>query len=346
MVDVRPTELADVDETVDAVEVDERPEVDDVRDGALDDVADVELVDDLLADLLALLLEDRAPREHDVVAVAVHLDDTAVELLPDVFGKILHAADVDQRGREEAADAEVEDEAALDDLDHGALHRSARLVGLLDTLPGLLEARPLLAEDETPVGVFFLHDERVDLLAELHLVRGVDVLADGELVDGDDAFALVSDVDEDLVLVDAHDLSGDDVAFGKDRDGRVVVRHDLAVDLDEVAFAALDDLGSVAGQRRRRGGGRLGGGGLGGRRLGGGAHGRGGGRGGGLGRFVGHRSVFLPVAAVRRLSGWERPGNRDRAANRGIIPCAGARAKGARRPRIGREARDRRPTSP
>ena len=159
-------QLADVDEAVDAVQVHEGAEVDDVADGALDDVAHVELVDDLLADLLALLFEDRAAAEHHVVAVAVHLDDAAVELLAHVLLQVLHAPDVDQRGRQEAAHAEVEDEAALDDLDDRALHGLAALEGRLDALPRLLELGALLAEDQAPVGVFLLHDQGVDLLAE------------------------------------------------------------------------------------------------------------------------------------------------------------------------------------
>ena len=60
VVDVRPRELGDVDQAVDAVEVDERAEVDDVRDLALDDQARLQAVEDLLALLLALLLEHRA----------------------------------------------------------------------------------------------------------------------------------------------------------------------------------------------------------------------------------------------------------------------------------------------
>ena len=150
VVDVRPAELADVDEAVDAVEVDEGAEVDDVADRALDDVAHVELVDDLLADLLALLFEDGAAAEDHVVAVAVHLDDAAVELLADVLLEVLHAADVDQRGRQEAAHAEVEDEAALDDLDDGAGDRLAALEGALDALPGLLERARFLLRMRRP----------------------------------------------------------------------------------------------------------------------------------------------------------------------------------------------------
>ena len=48
VVDVRPRQLGDVDQAVDAVEVDERTEVDDVRDLALDDVAGLQTIEDLL----------------------------------------------------------------------------------------------------------------------------------------------------------------------------------------------------------------------------------------------------------------------------------------------------------
>ena len=128
---------------------------------------------DLLADLLALLLEDRAAGEHDVVAGAVELDHLALELLAHELVEVLDAADVDQRGGQEAAHAEVEDQAALDDLDHGALDRLAGLRGLLDPAPRLLEAGALLGEDQATLLVLLGEDQRVDLLAELDLLRGL-----------------------------------------------------------------------------------------------------------------------------------------------------------------------------
>jgi hypothetical protein len=73
----------------------------------------------------------------------------------------------------------------------------------LDAPPRLLEARALLGHDEAAVLVLLGEDQRVDLLAELDLVVRVDVLADRQLVGGDDPLALVADVDEDLVVVDA-----------------------------------------------------------------------------------------------------------------------------------------------
>ena len=154
-----------MDQPVHPVEIDERAEVDDVRDRALDDVARVEPVEDRLTHLLALVLEDGAAREHDVVARAVELDHLAAELLAEELVEILDAADVDERRREEAANAEVEDQAALDDLDHPAVDGLAALGRRLDRLPGELEAGALLREEQAPLRVLLRHHERVDLVA-------------------------------------------------------------------------------------------------------------------------------------------------------------------------------------
>src|SRR3954466_10798992 len=120
--------------------------MDDFGDRALHDLARLQAVEDLLAHLLALLLEHRAAREHDVVARAVQLDHLALDLLAEEVVEVLDAADVDERGGQEAAYPEVDDEAALDHLDHGALDRLARLGGGLDAAPGLLEAGALLRQ--------------------------------------------------------------------------------------------------------------------------------------------------------------------------------------------------------
>jgi len=166
------------------------------------------------------------------------------------------AADVDQRGGQEATHPEVEDEAALDDLDHISLDRFARLGGGLDAAPGPLEAGALLGEDEPAVGVFLGQDEGVDLLALLNLVGRIDRLADRELVGGNDPLRLVADVDQDLVLIDPHDLALDDVALLEGDHRRRVVGHDLAVDFEQQAARAL--YRRAGGSLRSRGQGRIG----------------------------------------------------------------------------------------
>jgi hypothetical protein len=218
-----------VDQPVHAVQVDEGAEVDDVRDRSVDDVARVEPVQDRLPHLLPLVLEDGAAREDDVVARAVELDHLRAQLLAEELVQILDAADVDERCGQEAAHAEVEDESALDDLDHLAGHRLARFRRLLDRLPRHLEARALLGEDQAAFGVLLGEHESVDLVADADLVGRVDGAADRQLRHRDDALRLVADVDEDLVLVDAHDGAVHDLALVDRREGRVVIGDALAV---------------------------------------------------------------------------------------------------------------------
>src|SRR5581483_6061572 len=229
MVDVAPRQLGDVDEAVHPLQVDEGAEVDDVGDRPLDDVARVQTIENRLAHLLALVLEDGAARQHDVVPRPVELDHLAAELLPEVLVEVLHAADVDERRRQEPTHAEVEDEAALDDLDHAAGDGIALLVRGLDRLPRDLEACALLQEDQATLGILLRHHERGDLVADRDLVGRMHRPADRELADGDDAFGLVTDVDEDFVLVHTDDGAVDDLALVDRREGRLVVRNQLAV---------------------------------------------------------------------------------------------------------------------
>ena len=242
VVDVRPRELRDVDQAVHAVQVDECAEVDDVGDLSLHHVARLQLVENLLALVLALLLEHRAAREDDVVARAVQLDHLRAQLLAEELVQVLHAADVDERRRQEAAHAQVEDQATLDDLDHAAVDGLAGLGGALDVLPGQLEPRALLREDQAPFGVLLREHQRVDLVAERDLVGRVDRPADRELGDRDDPFRLVADVDEHLVLVHADDGAVHNLPLVDLGEGRVVVRNQLAVrSFDPDAGLALHD---------------------------------------------------------------------------------------------------------
>ena len=204
--------------------------------------ARLQAVEDLLALLLALLLEHGAPRQDDVVARPVELDDLALDLRGEVLVEVRHAADVDERGGQEAAHPEVDDEPALDDLDDRALDGLAGLGRRLDAPPRLLEAGALLGHDQAAVLILLGEDEGVDLLAHLDLVVRVDGLADRKLVGGDDPLALVADVDENLVVVDPDDDAGDDLALLEKGERRVVVRDDLAVDLEQQAVRTLDDL--------------------------------------------------------------------------------------------------------
>ena len=185
------------------------------------DLALLELLEEGRADLGLRLLEPRTARQDHVVAVLVELDDLGLDLLADVRLEVADAAHLDERGREEATQADVEDEATLDDLDDGAGDDAVLLLDLLDRAPGALVLRTLLGQDQAAFLVLLLEDEGLDLVADVDDLVGVDVVLDGQLARGDDALGLVADVEQDLVPVDLDDATLDDVAVVEVLDRRV-----------------------------------------------------------------------------------------------------------------------------
>ena len=81
MLDAAPGEIGDVQQAVDAAQVDERAVIGDVLDDALDDRAFVQRRQELLALLAQARFEHGAARDDDVVALAVELDDLELERL-------------------------------------------------------------------------------------------------------------------------------------------------------------------------------------------------------------------------------------------------------------------------
>ena len=181
----------------------------------------VQLVEELAAHLGLGLLQPGAAGQHHVVAVLVELDDLGLDLLADVRLQIADATHLDQRCGQEAAQADVEDQAALDDLDDGALDGLVLFLELFDGAPGALVLRTLLGQDQAAFLVLLGEDQGFDLIADGHNLIGVDVVLDGELAGRDDAFGLVTDVEQDFVTVNLDDRPFDDVAIVEVFDGFV-----------------------------------------------------------------------------------------------------------------------------
>ncbi len=171
------------------------------------------MVEERLALLGLLFLEVGAAGEHDVVAVAVELDDLGLDLLTDVRVEVAHPAQLDERSREEAAQADVDYQTALDHFDHRATHRAALVGDLLDAVPGTLVLSPLLGEDEPALFVLLVEDKSLDPLTDLDHLARVDVVADRQFLGGDDPLGLVADVEHRSIAVHGHHSALDDVAF-------------------------------------------------------------------------------------------------------------------------------------
>ena len=246
VVDVLPGQLGDVDEAVHAAQVHEGTEVDDAGDHALAALAGLEVGEEVLALLLLRLLEPGPTGQHDVVAVLVELDDLGLEAAADVGLQVPDPAELDERGGQEAAEADVQDQAALDDLDDRTGDDALLLLDLLDRAPGPLVLGPLLGQDQAAFLVLLLEDKGLDLVTDRDDLVGVDLVADRELPVGDDALGLVADVEQDLVPVDldhraGHQLTVLDVDHG--RGHGVVQGHATEVVLDDLAGCVVGDGG-------------------------------------------------------------------------------------------------------
>src|ERR1700729_527000 len=221
VVDVLPGQLRHVHQAVHAAQVDERAEVDDRRHDALADLAPAQRVEEGVAHLGLGLLEPGAAGQHHVVAVLVQLDDLGFDLPADVRLQVADPAHLHQRSGQEAAQPDVQDQAALDDLDDGAGDDAVLFLDALDGAPRALVLRPLLGQDQAAFFVFLLEDKRLDLLTGLNDLVRVDVVLDRQLTRGDDPLRLVADIEQDLISIDLDDGALDDIAVVEVLDGQV-----------------------------------------------------------------------------------------------------------------------------
>ena len=220
--DAAPGQVRDVEETVDAAEVDEGTVVGDVLDDALDDGAFLERFKELGAFFAHVGFNNSAAGNDDVVALAVELDNLEFEGLAFVRRRVLDRTGVDERTREEGADAVGHDgETALDLARNRTGNEFTGFESLFEVHPGGETLGLVAAEDGVAVAVFDGFDGDGDEVTGLNGHFTAVVL---ELFDRHIGFALEAGVHNHKVVVDAHDFSGDDFtlthfllseAFGK-----------------------------------------------------------------------------------------------------------------------------------
>ena len=194
MVDAPPGDVGDVQQAVDAAEIDERAVVGDVLDRAVDDLALDEIGDDLVALLGAALLEHGAARDDDVAAPAIHFQN--LERLRDVHQRrdVAHRADIDLAARQEGHRAvEVDGEAALDLVEDDAFDLLVLLEGLLELDPALLAPRLVARDDGFAERVLDALEIDLDLVADAG--SGIAAVI-GEFLERDAPFGLQTDVDD------------------------------------------------------------------------------------------------------------------------------------------------------
>src|SRR5262249_2941985 len=123
VIDPAPGNVGDVQQAIDAAEIDEGAVIRDVLDDAIDYLAFLKILHQLLALLGAGLFEHRAAGNDDVAAAAVHLQN--LEWLRHVhqWGDVADRPDVHlAAGQEGHRAVEIDGEAAFDLVEDDALH--------------------------------------------------------------------------------------------------------------------------------------------------------------------------------------------------------------------------------
>src|SRR5204863_349474 len=123
VIDPAPGDIGDVQQAVDAAEIDERTVIGDVLDHAVDDLTLFEILHQFLALFGAGLFENRSARHHDVAAAAIHLENLERLRIVHQRSYVADRPDIDLRARQEGHRAvEIDGEAALDLIEDDAVH--------------------------------------------------------------------------------------------------------------------------------------------------------------------------------------------------------------------------------
>src|ERR1700676_249720 len=136
MLDAAPTEVGEMQQAIDAAEVDESAVLGDVLYVAVNDLAFGDGFHKRGALGVQLFFHDGAAADHDIAAAAIQLGDANLDLLAEKGIEILHRLEVVLRAGEESAHADVDDEAALDAVDDFAVESVLGCEGGVHLLTG------------------------------------------------------------------------------------------------------------------------------------------------------------------------------------------------------------------
>ena len=207
--DAAPAEVGDVDETVDATEVDEHAVAGDVLDHAFEDLALLELADDLGLLGFEFVLDEGFVRHNHVLELLVDLHDFEFHHAVNKHVVVANRLDVDLAAGQEGFEAEhFDDEATLGAALDITVDDLATFVGFVDAIPRLEQLGFLVREEELAVGTLLV------LNVDFHLVAHLQVGVGAEFSNRNNTIGLEPDVDDDFAVGDGNNSAFDDLVVG------------------------------------------------------------------------------------------------------------------------------------
>ena len=144
VIDMLPGQFGYVHQAVYSAQVHEGTEVDDGRNHAGTNLTLLQGIQELGAYLRLGLLQPGTAGKHHVVAVLIQFNNLGFELATNIGSEVAYPAHLYQRSRQEAAQTDIQNQAALDHLDHGTGDHAIGFLDLLDVAPGTLVLGTLL----------------------------------------------------------------------------------------------------------------------------------------------------------------------------------------------------------
>ena len=208
VVDPAPRHIGDVQQSVDATEVDECTEVGNIRDGTGDLLAFVDLAQDGVSCFGTFLLLQLATADDDVASFFVNLEDDGANGAADELTQVGLSTDVHLRGGHEDRHANIDQEAALDLPDTKAFDLVAFVVVLENFFPTTDAVGFALGDVDFTTEVIDAFKEHFDFIAGGNLIPIFEFAAVHA------AFALEAELDDDIVTGFADDRAGHEFAGG------------------------------------------------------------------------------------------------------------------------------------
>ena len=212
VVDAAPAHVRDVEQPIDAAQIDERAEVGDVLDGPLAGLADGDFAEQLLLGFATQLLQQFAAADDDVAPLEIDLKDFGIDIPADVLANVRRAADIHLRRGKEDRHADIDQQAALDLPRDCAGDRIPYLLVLNDVVPAGDAVGLALRDDDQAIVRLDLFKENRDIVADFNIAL---LLRIPFALQRKDTLGLQPDFNHDIVAVDVDNFTLEDCAIGK-----------------------------------------------------------------------------------------------------------------------------------